>query len=98
RARVTLDIVGDGPDKIALEQALLRLGQGDAIRLHGWHDRAYVQHVLHASDVLLLPSNFEGMPVVAMEALSQGCAVVASRTSGIEDWADCPAAKGCLWT
>jgi glycosyltransferase involved in cell wall biosynthesis len=55
------------------------------VRLLGWQSAEEIWTLLRESDVLLLPSNFEGMPVVVMEALSAGCAVVASRVSGIED-------------
>jgi hypothetical protein len=52
---------------------------------------------LQASDVLLLPSNREGMPITVMEALSHGCAVVASRVSGVEDYEHHLLAPGCFW-
>jgi glycosyltransferase involved in cell wall biosynthesis len=45
---------------------------------------------------MLLPSNFEGMPVAAMEALGAGCTVVASDTSGLEEYMDVPAATNAL--
>jgi glycosyltransferase involved in cell wall biosynthesis len=66
--------------------------------MHGWLDRPAIDAILDTTDVMLLPSNFEGMPLVAMEALSKGCAVVASRTSGVEDIADNPLAERCFWS
>jgi glycosyltransferase involved in cell wall biosynthesis len=53
--------------------------------------------MLRESDVLLLPSNREGLPVAMMEALGAGCAVVASRVSGVEDYESHLFAKGSLW-
>jgi glycosyltransferase involved in cell wall biosynthesis len=67
------------------------------VTLHGWRDRGIIRALLDNSDILLLPSNFEGMPIVAMEALSNGCAVVASRTSGVEDIAGHALARDCFW-
>jgi glycosyltransferase involved in cell wall biosynthesis len=53
--------------------------------------------ILRGADVFVLPSNFEGMPVAAMEALAHGCAVVASDSAGVEEYASATAARGCLW-
>lgn len=93
----SLDILGDGDAMSALRDQVREAGLADAVRLHGWCDAARVADVLAASDVLLLPSNFEGMPVAAMEALAAGCCVVASRVSGLEDYAAAPESKECLW-
>lgn len=81
-------IVGDGPQREQLCRDILAIGLGQQIRLLGWMDQNSIWSLLCASDVLVLPSNFEGMPVVVMEALSAGCSVVASRVSGLEDVAD----------
>jgi glycosyltransferase involved in cell wall biosynthesis len=95
--RFSLDILGDG-DALAPLQAQIREARlTDVMRLHGWCDAARVAEVLAASDVLLLPSNFEGMPVAAMEAMAAGCGVVASRVSGFEDYEGAPGARECLW-
>jgi hypothetical protein len=50
------------------------------------------------ADVLLLPSNFEGMPVAVMEALAAGCGVVATSVSGLEDYAAHPLTAHCYRT
>lgn len=93
-----LDIVGDGPDRQSLANGLASAGLGESATFHGWLPTRQVLQVLSSSDVLLLPSNFEGMPVSVMEALMAGCAVVASRTSGIEDIEHHPMAANCFWT
>lgn len=78
-------IVGDGPDRKQLAQAIEEGGLGEEMSVVGWKDVDAIWSLLCASDVLVLPSNFEGMPVAVMEALSAGCSVVASRVSGVED-------------
>ncbi len=78
-------IVGDGPEREKLSKEVEASGLGRHIQLVGWKDQSSIWSLLCASDVLVLPSNFEGMPVVVMEALSAGCSVVASRVSGLED-------------
>ncbi len=67
------------------------------MRLHGWRAQADVKELLGASDVLFMPSNYEGMSVAVIEALAHGCAVVATRVSGVEDYEHHPLAHDCLW-
>jgi glycosyltransferase involved in cell wall biosynthesis len=95
---VTLDVLGDGPERVTVEQAAIRAGVSSAIAFHGWQPVDRVIERLHDSDVFLLTSNFEGMPVTVMEALASGCPVVSSRVSGIEDYSELPLAQGALET
>jgi len=92
------DLVGDGPARAALAGDIARNDLSASMTLHGWADRDGVQSVLKNADLFLLPSNFEGMSVSLMEALAAGCAVVSSRTSGIEDYAAHDGAERCVWT
>ena len=92
-----LTVIGDGPDRSMLESQTARLGVGDRVRLIGWCEHDTVATHLASSDILLLPSNLEGMSVTLMEALGAGCSVVASRTSGVEDYESDQRAIGCLW-
>lgn len=92
-----LRILGDGPDRDALRAAATSAALADRLAWSGWSSPDAVRAILRESDILLLPSNFEGMPVVAMEALAEGCGVVASRVSGIEDYEHSPLSKGCLY-
>jgi glycosyltransferase involved in cell wall biosynthesis len=93
---VELDVVGDGYD-IPLIQAEVAPSLAPHVRFHGWVSGAEVSGMLSAADVLLLPSNFEGMPLAAMEALAHGCAVVASCSSGLEEYAERSEIRDCLW-
>lgn len=93
----TLDLVGNGPSRLALEQAVAQCDALDRIRFLGWQSSLDVRRILSESDVLLLPSNREGMPMTMIEALAQGCAVVASRVSGVEDFEAHVLSKNCLW-
>lgn len=65
---------GDGPGSNALA-ALRDRGVAD-IHLAGWTDRPDL--FLSAADVLLLPSRWEGLPVVMLEAMHFGVPVLAS--------------------
>jgi glycosyltransferase involved in cell wall biosynthesis len=94
----TFHLIGDGPQRATLEHDIRERGLENEIRLTGWLDTQRIWTELRESDVLVLPSNFEGMPVVVMEALSAGCAIVASRVSGVEDAAQDPRASGVVFT
>jgi glycosyltransferase involved in cell wall biosynthesis len=91
-----LDVLGDGPERTWLEGAIMASDLKGQVHLHGWRATRDVLRFLTAADILLLPSNFEGLPIIVMEALGAGCAVVASRVSGIEDYEQHPLAKRCF--
>ena len=95
---VTLDLIGDGPERGQLEQAAASAGVRSLMTFHGWQPVTRVMEIFRASDVFLLTSNFEGMPIAVMEALASGCAVVSSRVSGIEDYSERAVARGVLET
>ena len=86
RPDLRLTIVGDGPDRAALE-ALSR-PQGEAIRFTGPLSQTEVADVLAATDVLVLPSFAEGVPVVLMEAMATGLPVIATRVAGVAELVD----------
>jgi colanic acid/amylovoran biosynthesis glycosyltransferase len=84
-------LVGDGPDRPMLTRRIEAAGLGDRILLVGEKTRTQVAAELVAADVLVAPSvptkagKREGIPVVLMEAMSSGLAVVASDLSGIPE-------------
>ena len=91
------DIIGDGGDyKIALEQQFKANGLLDHVTFRGWLSQGEVQQYMADADVLILVSDFEGMPVAMMEALSMGCGFAGTRVSGIEDYEHHPLAKDCF--
>ena len=94
----TLDIVGDGPERERVEAAAAEASVRSQITFHGWQPVARVMQVLGQSDVFLLTSNYEGMPIAIMEALACGCSVVSTRVSGVEDYECSPLASNALWT
>jgi glycosyltransferase involved in cell wall biosynthesis len=81
--RVSLTIVGDGPEKEGLHLLTKRLGLDDRVRFTGSLPRDGVIRCLTSADVLVLSSEHEGLPHVAIEALACGIPVVAARAGGI---------------
>jgi colanic acid/amylovoran biosynthesis glycosyltransferase len=82
---VTLTLVGDGPDRDALTDAVRRLGIGDSVVLAGAIDQGRLPALYRSSDVFCLPSFAEGLPVVLMEAMAHGLPVVATRIAGVSE-------------
>jgi glycosyltransferase involved in cell wall biosynthesis len=75
-----LVFAGDGPDISAL-QKLIHEQQLSGTVLP-WCDPARLYHAL---DALVIPSRYEGLPLVMLEALSSGTAVLGSDRDGMKD-------------
>jgi glycosyltransferase involved in cell wall biosynthesis len=78
-----LCLVGDGPDRPALESRLTELGIARETLLPGYQRE--IGPYLAFFDTLLLTSANEGTPVVAIEALAAGRPVVATAVGGVPD-------------
>lgn len=76
-------VVGDGPDRPLLERELRRLGLTDAVTLAG--ERRDVPELLGRSDVFVLSSSSEAMPMSVLEAMAAGLPVVASDVGGVPE-------------
>jgi glycosyltransferase involved in cell wall biosynthesis len=72
----TLCLVGDGPERAALEDQVRRLGLEGSVRLVG--ATGDVAPWLRAADVFVLPSRTEGLSVALLEAMACGLGVVAT--------------------
>lgn len=77
-------IAGHG-DESELKQLINQYGVDDNFEFTGWVDQKAVYSLMQKADMLVLTSNFEGMPLIVMEALAMGMGVVSSRVSGLED-------------
>ncbi len=84
-------LVGDGPDQRMLQERLLQMGLEQHVRFEGRRTSKEIQKLLQQTDVLVAPSvptrcgRREGIPVVLMEAMGSGVAVIASDLSGIPE-------------
>lgn len=78
-----LRLVGDGPDRAAVEAEVARLGLGDRVELLG--ARLDVAEQLAGAQVAALVSRQEGFPLVVLEAMRAGLPVVASDVGGIRE-------------
>ena len=76
---VSLTIAGTGPDQAALRKQVAGLGLADRVTwLNGTEGNA-----MRSFDIFALPSSYEGMPYVLLEALAAGLPVVATAVGGV---------------
>jgi glycosyltransferase involved in cell wall biosynthesis len=78
-----LVVVGAGPMERQLRALSDGLGVSSRVHFAGW--RADVAEILKASDLLVLPSRWEGMPNVILEAMAAGRAVVSTDVEGVRE-------------
>lgn len=84
-----LRLVGDGQDFSAMKGYARSLGLStDTVRFEGAASPSEIPAILSESDVLLIFSHYENMPVVISEALVAGVPVVATRVGGIPEYVD----------
>lgn len=75
-----LIVVGDGPERPALEREAASLG--DAVSFVGTQSPECVRLYLRAADVFVLFSTYEGLPHTVIEAMQAGTPVVVSDAGG----------------
>lgn len=81
----SVTLVGDGPDRARVEQAIAELDLQQHVKLAGSLTQDGVRHALAQSDIFVLPSLAEGIPVVLMEAMSSGVPCVSTPVNGIPE-------------
>ena len=80
RGHVHLVLAGDGPERSAVERAALDSGLPERVHLLG--ERGDIGALLGASDVFVLASLWEGLPMALLEAMASRLPVVATTVAG----------------
>ena len=82
---VRLQIVGEGPERPRLEQQVRSSGLRDIVSFPGQVSPDHVPGIIDRAGIVLMPSLFEGLPVVAIEAALVGRPLIATRVGGISE-------------
>jgi glycosyltransferase involved in cell wall biosynthesis len=85
RPGTTLLLVGEGPERAALQHLATELGLQARVRFLGLVPHERMAEVYTAADALVLPSLREGMPNVLLESLACGTPVVATGVGGVAE-------------
>jgi teichuronic acid biosynthesis glycosyltransferase TuaC len=88
----TLILAGEGPERPRLETQARRLGVAERVRFAGAVRHAYLPPLLQAADVMVLPSEREGLANAWIEALACGVPLVVPDVGGAREVLDRPEA------
>lgn len=88
-------MIGDGPLMPDVRKAIVERGIQERFILTGWVTPEEVLAWFDKSDILFMPSLSEGLPVVGVQALAKGLAIVVSKIGGFVDIVD-DGENGCL--
>jgi teichuronic acid biosynthesis glycosyltransferase TuaC len=82
---LTLDIIGRGPQQARLQALAQQLGIGNRARFLGLQSRDQVVAAMRRCTMFALPSRYEGLGCVYLEAMSVGKPVIGCRGQGIAE-------------
>lgn len=82
---VQLLIAGDGEQKERLKKLSEKLDVEDSIKFLGRVESSKIPEYMVASDVFVLPSLSEGLPVVVLEAMASGLPIIATKVRGVPE-------------
>ena len=84
---VTLNVAGSSSNKEELKE-ILQLANNCKYKINflGRLNHNDLSQLFNKSDLFILPSFYEGLPVVVLEALACGCKVIVSDINGVKDW------------
>jgi len=76
-------MVGNGPDEVVLDSLIKNFGMQDYVEILPWHEN--LSDVYSAIDLIAIPSKFEGLPIVMLEAMLYKLPVIASNVDGMAE-------------
>jgi glycosyltransferase involved in cell wall biosynthesis len=84
--RVQLLIIGDGPERARYERLIQKLRLEAAVHLVG--PLEYAATYVHAFDLFVLPSRYEGMSITMLETVTAGVPILATSVAGNDEILD----------
>lgn len=85
KKKVELVVVGDGPYRSELEELAKKAECSDSVRFEGQKNKDEVKEYYKDADIFLLPSMWEGMPNVVLEAMSSGLPIIMTPCEGSKE-------------
>jgi glycosyltransferase involved in cell wall biosynthesis len=85
RPNMSLDVVGDGPERAALERLAADLELDSSVTFHGAELKPAVASRMRNADLFVLASRFENNPCVLLEAQCSGLPIVATDVGGVRE-------------
>ena len=82
---IRMMIGGDGPDRSELVELVGKYRLEDAVDFLGWIKPSDAFQFLSSATIVLIPSRYEGLPQVAIQAAMMARPIVASRVSGLPE-------------
>ena len=82
---LSVTFIGDGPERAALEARAKQLGLSQITHFVGYKSQSEVAKALSETDLFVLPSFAEGVPVVLMEAMAASVPVITTHVAGIPE-------------
>ncbi len=82
---IKFKIVGKGPLENSISKRIDELGLSNQVTLLGHVDRKQLISLYQNARLFVLPSHYEGLPTVLLEAMASGLPVVATNVSGCID-------------
>jgi L-malate glycosyltransferase len=79
-----LSIVGEGTERLKLEEKTLELGIHNQVKFRGELPRDVVQQIMFDSDCFIMVSESEAFGLVYLEAMGKGCITIGTKGQGID--------------
>lgn len=83
-----LEIIGDGPERENLSRLAADLGISAAVRFLGRQRRTVVANAMRRCAIFALPSRYEGLGCVYLEAMASGKPAIGCNAQGIDEIID----------
>lgn len=84
-SNVRLLIAGDGPERLDLEKQVAEYGLSHVVEFLGWILPEDVPALINRATIVVMPSRWEGHPLVALQATLMARPIVGTRVGGIPE-------------
>lgn len=84
--RLSVEIVGEGPERSRIERYLRRHDMNDWVRLHGRIERSEIRDLYARTDLFVAPAHLESFGIAALEARCAGLPILALSRTGVRDF------------